>query len=94
MEEAILEIIKKHISINYVDDWCHEEYHSKPVIVGYEPSAQEITSMVKEFIEWVGAMEYYFDHGNNAWITETEPYIKWVKPDELFQYWNDNVKNK
>jgi len=56
---------------------------------------QEGECYPREFVEWVGVQELFFDH-DNLWIFETDEYgVVWKKTTtELFEYWQSKVKPK
>ena len=56
---------------------------------------QEEEMYPREFVEWVGVQELFFDL-DNLWIFETDEYgVVWKKTtDELFEYWQSKVKNE
>ena len=57
--------------------------------------SQSEESYPREFVEWVGVQELFFDL-DNLWIFETDEYgVVWKKTTtELFEYWQSKVKPK
>ena len=64
-------------------------------ISALESQISEEESYPREFVEWVGVQELFFDH-DNLWIFETDEYgVVWKKTTtELFEYWQSKVKNE
>jgi len=92
LEKQILEIIEvvRGFKMNYPSE-----------LINKEQAAKEIASLKmegmyeREFIEWIGENEFYRNKGKKGkWIFQTVPYIVWKTTDELYEYWQNNVKNK
>ncbi len=67
-------------------------------------SAKEIAEMMKEFIEWVGKNEMFFDTrdindpDNNKWLhyvdEDNSDEIIYLTTENLFNYWYGNIYKK
>lgn len=83
MEETYLEIIRKHF--NSFDRMTDEE-----------PAAKELADLNREFIEWIGSKELFFDKDDNTWIFEIDEVgvVSRKTSDELFNFWIKEVRTK
>ena len=91
LEEKIIEILDNRMD-------CDGQY-----ITGMATSAKEIASMMKEFVEWIGAVGIsYVTHSyspkskgkyQRVVLTEDNEFeITQYAFDELFDYWLNNIK--
>ena len=88
LEKQILEILRKN---NYPDGENDDD-----VMCAKEITSLKMEGMYeREFIEWIGENEFYRNKGKKGkWIFQSEPYIVWKTTDELYEYWQTNVKDK
>ncbi len=78
--------------------------NNHPRIKDNMKSAKEIAEMMKEFIEWVGKNEMFFDTrdindpDNNKWLhyvdEDNSDEIIYLTTENLFNYWYGNIYKK
>jgi len=97
LEKQILELLERNLAFD--KDMTFGS--SKPCLSELIKLAKEIASLKmegmyeREFIEWIGENEFYRNKGKKGkWIFQSEPYIVWKTTDELYEYRQNNVKNK
>jgi hypothetical protein len=79
MKEKIIEILEKWTDANSND---YSECADEILALGWYP---------KEFVEY---MPYMHKHSNNKYCIWIDSRPKWFTLDELYKYWQQNIKDK
>jgi hypothetical protein len=81
MEEQILELLKKnYYPLGEMDD--------------DEICAREITIMIDEFIEWCATTHFKLHKVWCGLYKDQRNQANWKTTEELFIFWNTNIRNK